>query len=45
MARWMVTPAAMRYTEAKLSKISNELLKDIDKETVAWAPNYDDTNN
>ena len=35
--------AAMRYTEAKLSKISNELLKDIDKETVAWAPNYDDT--
>lgn len=37
------SPAAMRYTEAKLSKISNELLKDIDKETVAWAPNYDDT--
>ena len=35
--------AAMRYTEARLSKISNELLKDIDKETVAWAPNYDDT--
>ncbi|MFA5603568.1 MAG: DNA topoisomerase IV subunit A [Bacilli bacterium] len=35
--------AAMRYTEARLSKISNELLKDIDKETVSWAPNYDDT--
>ncbi|MCM1370962.1 MAG: DNA topoisomerase IV subunit A [Clostridium sp.] len=36
-------PAAMRYTEARLSKISNELLKDIDKGTVSWAPNYDDT--
>lgn len=36
-------PAAMRYTEARLSKISNELLKDIDKETIAWAPNFDDT--
>ncbi len=35
--------AAMRYTEARLSKISNELLKDIDKDTVVWAPNYDDT--
>lgn len=35
--------AAMRYTEARLSKISNELLKDIDKDTVTWAPNYDDT--
>lgn len=35
--------AAMRYTEARLAKISNELLKDIDKETVVWAPNYDDT--
>lgn len=35
--------AAMRYTEARLSKISNELLKDIDKETIVWAPNYDDT--
>ena len=35
--------AAMRYTEARLSKISNELLKDIDKETVSWAPNFDDT--
>lgn len=37
--------AAMRYTEARLSKISNELLKDIDKNTIVWAPNYDDTLN
>ena len=35
--------AAMRYTEARLSKISGELLKDIDKDTVEWAPNFDDT--
>lgn len=35
-------PAAYRYTEARLSKISSELLKDIEKETVAWAPNFDD---
>ena len=35
--------AAMRYTEARLSKISNELLKDIYKDTVSWAPNFDDT--
>lgn len=35
--------AAMRYTEARLSKISNELLKDIDKNTVVWSPNFDDT--
>ena len=35
--------AAMRYTEARLSKISNELLKDIEKDTVMWAPNFDDT--
>jgi topoisomerase-4 subunit A len=34
--------AASRYTEARLSKISNELLRDIDKETIKWAPNYDD---
>lgn len=33
--------AAMRYTEAKLSKISSELLEDIDKETVSMAPNFD----
>ena len=36
-------PAASRYTEARLSKIANEMLKDIDKNTVIMAPNYDDT--
>ena len=35
--------AAQRYTEARLSKISEELLKDIDKETVDFYPNFDDT--
>ena len=35
--------AASRYTEARLSKISNEMLRDIDKNTVIMAPNYDDT--
>ena len=35
-------PAAYRYTESRLAKISNELLKDLDKNTVAWAPNFDD---
>ncbi len=35
--------AAMRYTEARLSKISGELLKDIDKDTIEWTPNFDDT--
>ena len=35
--------AASRYTEARLSEIANEMLKDIDKDTVAMAPNYDDT--
>lgn len=34
--------AAYRYTEARLAKISNELLKDLDKNTIAWAPNFDD---
>lgn len=38
-------PAAMRYTEARLSKIANELLKDIDKETVEFVLNFDDTTN
>jgi len=33
----------MRYTEARLSKISDEMLRDIEKETVNWDPNYDDT--
>ncbi|HEY8389629.1 MAG TPA: DNA gyrase subunit A [Clostridia bacterium] len=36
-------PAAQRYTEARLSKISAELLRDIDKETVDFYPNFDDT--
>jgi DNA gyrase subunit A len=35
--------AAMRYTEAKMSKISGELLKDLEKETIEWKPNYDNT--
>ncbi len=35
--------AAMRYTEAKMSKLSGELLRDLDKETVDWNPNYDNT--
>lgn len=35
-------PAAMRYTEAKLFKISEEMLSDLDKETVDFVPNYDD---
>lgn len=37
------SPAASRYTEARLSKIAGEMLRDIDKETVTFAPNYDDT--
>ena len=36
-------PAAYRYTEARLSKISNEMLRDIEKETVDWDPNFDET--
>jgi DNA gyrase subunit A len=35
-------PAAMRYTECRMSKLAGELLADIDKETVDWQPNYDD---
>ena len=35
--------AAMRYTEARLSKIAEELLVDLDKDTVAWSPNFDNT--
>lgn len=35
--------AAMRYTEARMSKISEDVLKDIDKDTVNFVPNYDDT--
>ena len=37
------SPAAYRYTEARLSKISNELVRDLDKDTVEFAPNFDDT--
>ncbi len=36
-------PAAMRYTEAKMARIAEEMLKDIQKETVDYGPNYDDT--
>ena len=36
-------PAAYRYTEARLSKISEEMLRDIDKDTVDWDPNFDET--
>ena len=36
-------PAAYRYTEARMSKISDELLRDIDTETVDWDPNFDET--
>ncbi|KRM67894.1 DNA topoisomerase (ATP-hydrolyzing) [Apilactobacillus ozensis DSM 23829 = JCM 17196] len=35
--------AAMRYTEARTSKIASEMLRDIDKDTVSWIPNFDDT--
>ena len=37
------SPAAMRYTEAKISRIAEALLADLDKETVSWIPNYDAT--
>ena len=36
-------PAAYRYTEARLSKISNEMLRDIEKNTVDWDPNFDES--
>ena len=36
-------PAAYRYTEARMSKISDEMLRDIDKETVNWDPNFDES--
>src|SRR5437868_4166093 len=35
-------PAAMRYTEVRMSRIASELMQDIDKETVDWSPNYDE---
>ena len=37
------SPAAYRYTEARLSKISNEMLRDINRDTVEFAPNFDDS--
>ena len=37
------SPAAMRYTEVRMKRITHELLEDLDKETVDWAPNYDDS--
>ncbi len=36
-------PAAMRYTEARLTKLAGEMLEDIDQDTVAWRPNFDNT--
>jgi len=36
-------PAAYRYTEARMSKLANEMLRDIEKETVAWVPNFDES--
>ncbi len=36
-------PAAYRYTEARLSKISNKMLEDIDKDTIDWSPNFDES--
>ncbi len=36
-------PAAYRYTEARMSKLCNEMLRDLDKETVDWDPNFDET--
>ena len=36
-------PAAYRYTEARLSKISNEMLRDLEKDTVVWDPNFDES--
>ena len=36
-------PAAYRYTEARLSKLSNEILRDIEKDTVDWDPNFDES--
>ncbi|MGH7455364.1 MAG: DNA gyrase/topoisomerase IV subunit A, partial [bacterium] len=37
------SPAAMRYTEVRLTHIAEEVLRDLDKETVDWKPNFDDT--
>ena len=44
LALWMVIrAAAMRYTEARLAKISEKIVADLDKETVSFQPNYDDS--
>jgi DNA gyrase subunit A len=37
------SPAAMRYTEVRMAKIAHEILSDLDKETVDFRPNYDET--
>ncbi len=37
------SPAAMRYTEVRLAKIAHEMLRDLDKDTVDWRPNFDET--
>jgi DNA gyrase subunit A len=37
------SPAAMRYTEARLARIADEMLRDLDKNTIAFAPNFDDS--
>src|SRR6202166_3025966 len=37
------SPAASRYTEVRMTSLAEELLEDIDKETVSWGPNYDDS--
>jgi len=39
------SPAAMRYTESKMQRLASEMLRDIEKETVEWRPNYDGTRN
>ena len=36
-------PAAYRYTEARMSRLSNEMLRDIDKQVIQWVPNFDET--
>ena len=38
-------PAAMRYTEARLAKVSEKLVSDLEKETVSFQANYDDSSN
>ncbi|MCA9405652.1 MAG: DNA gyrase subunit A [Candidatus Omnitrophica bacterium] len=37
------SPAAQRYTEVRMTRLAEEILEDIDKETIAWGPNYDDS--